>query len=319
MAKILLIDDDPHWQQMLALTLEIQGHLVLKAGNGKKAMMRLGEEAIDLIICDVEMPCMDGLIFARLVREDPRASQIPLMFLTSHNEPAERLKGLNLGADDYLSKTANVEELALRIHNVTARCAKTRTAYGNRSQRLLDHLPMAAVIVDKAGNLQRRNSLFECSKGGVQVIRNTLVGLTASSTKQVRDAIDGASRGLACGPIPLDRKVQLPVFLSAAPVDDEDGQGDVLVTITDPELDHKIGHEIQKIFKFTPQEARLATLLMQGATLAGASTLMGVCRTTAVSHLKRLFDKVDVRRQSDLIRRLMGVHVQLGSRAVTAS
>ena len=84
--------------------LELQGYEVTTADNGKKALKVLGEQIPDMIICDVMMPEMDGYALIEQVRQDPRTSWIPVMFLSAKGQSQDRVKGLHIGADVYMVK-----------------------------------------------------------------------------------------------------------------------------------------------------------------------------------------------------------------------
>jgi DNA-binding response OmpR family regulator len=122
-AKILLVEDEIDLGNVVKQYLEIVGFEVSWARNGKVALDQLQNEggAYQLALIDVSMPVMDGFELAnRIVGSGLR---IPFLFLTARNEKADRLYGLQIGADDYISKPFDVDELVLRIKNIIRRCA----------------------------------------------------------------------------------------------------------------------------------------------------------------------------------------------------
>ncbi|MGC8712359.1 MAG: response regulator, partial [Leptodesmis sp.] len=93
--RLLLIDDDPNLILLVKDYLEFRGYEVVTAENGREALDVLEHETPDMIICDVMMPEMDGYSLVRHVREDPRTSWIPVLFLSAKGQSQDRVKGLN--------------------------------------------------------------------------------------------------------------------------------------------------------------------------------------------------------------------------------
>jgi DNA-binding response OmpR family regulator len=126
-AKILLVEDEIDLGNVVKQYLEIVGFEVDWAKNGKLAFDQLQQlhSSYQLIVIDVSMPVMDGFELANRIFE--AGIQIPFLFLTARNEKADRLYGLKIGADDYISKPFDVDELVLRIKNIIRRYAATET------------------------------------------------------------------------------------------------------------------------------------------------------------------------------------------------
>ena len=119
---LLLVEDDIDLQKILAQYLELSGFTVRTANHGKHGLEVFHKFHIDLCILDVMMPVMDGFTLAREIRSlDPR---MPVVFLTAKNQKEDRLRGLKIGADDYITKPFEAEELVLRIHNILRRSGK---------------------------------------------------------------------------------------------------------------------------------------------------------------------------------------------------
>ena len=115
---ILVVDDEPRLTSMMRLNLETDGLRVQVASSGREALDALREELPDLILLDVMMPNMDGFETLRRIRV---ASQVPVIMLTAMNEENDRIKGLELGADDYVNKPFNYREVLSRIRAVLRR------------------------------------------------------------------------------------------------------------------------------------------------------------------------------------------------------
>jgi two-component system alkaline phosphatase synthesis response regulator PhoP len=111
--RILLVEDEEHLLEIIKLNLELEGYKVMVATDGKKALKIFKEERFNLVILDVMLPEMDGLQVAETIRLEN--TKTPIMFLTAKNTSEDRIAGLKRGADDYLVKPFNLEELLLRV------------------------------------------------------------------------------------------------------------------------------------------------------------------------------------------------------------
>jgi len=117
--RILLVEDEDHLLEAIKLNLELEGYKVTTATDGKKALRIFKEERFNLIILDVMLPEIDGFQVAETIRLEN--SEVPIMFLTAKNTNEDRVTGLRKGADDYLVKPFNLEELILRVNNLVKR------------------------------------------------------------------------------------------------------------------------------------------------------------------------------------------------------
>jgi diguanylate cyclase (GGDEF)-like protein len=117
-AKILVVDDEPHIRRILQFLLQQEGFEVVLAENGEEALAYLGQEMPDLVLLDVMMPRMDGYSVLQEIRKSYETRNLPVVMLTAKGESAEKVRGLKGGANDYLTKPFNQEELLLRMHNM---------------------------------------------------------------------------------------------------------------------------------------------------------------------------------------------------------
>ncbi len=124
---LLVVEDDRRLAEGLCRNLELEGFHVTSAATGEDALEILQETGGDvgLVVLDVMLPGIDGLEVCRRVRAG--GNQVPILFLTARGSDADRVLGLRLGADDYLVKPFNVEELVLRIHGILRRTAWLRS------------------------------------------------------------------------------------------------------------------------------------------------------------------------------------------------
>jgi len=119
--EILVIDDDEKIQSLLKRSLAFEGYIVHTASHGKEGLQLMLERDPDLLILDIMMPGIDGWEVCRRVRES--GSDIPILMLTAKDEVGQRVKGLDLGADDYLVKPFALEELLARVRVLLRRKA----------------------------------------------------------------------------------------------------------------------------------------------------------------------------------------------------
>jgi DNA-binding NarL/FixJ family response regulator len=115
--RLLLIDDDPNLILLVKDYLEFRGYEVVTADNGIDALEVLDQETPDMIICDIMMPEMDGYTFVERVRQDSRNSWVPVLFLSAKGQSQDRVKGLNKGADVYMVKPFEPEELVAQVES----------------------------------------------------------------------------------------------------------------------------------------------------------------------------------------------------------
>jgi DNA-binding response OmpR family regulator len=115
---VLVIDDDPQLLRLVRANLETVGYRVLTATNARSALELVEMETLNLVLLDIMLPGMDGYELCQKIRE---FSAVPIIMLTAKVEDADKVKGLKLGADDYLTKPFNVQELLARIEAVLRR------------------------------------------------------------------------------------------------------------------------------------------------------------------------------------------------------
>lgn len=118
MQKILIVDDDPHIREVLRYALDKAGYVTREAGDGQQALKLYHSENPDLIVLDIKMPEMDGTEVCRLIRQQ---DSTPIVFLSSRDEEIDRILGLELGGDDYVTKPFSPRELVARVRAVLRR------------------------------------------------------------------------------------------------------------------------------------------------------------------------------------------------------
>jgi two-component system OmpR family response regulator len=119
MAKVLVVDDEPNICALLSATLRLTDFEVRVAGGGREALAAAEEFQPDIVILDVMMPDLDGFEVAQRLRASGR--QVPVLFLTARDAVADRISGLTVGGDDYVTKPFSLEEVVLRVRAILRR------------------------------------------------------------------------------------------------------------------------------------------------------------------------------------------------------
>ena len=121
MRTVLLVDDDPLICKLIRSALEKNGHAAIQCASGEEALESLQKYAVDAVILDVVLPNMDGLDVLKWIRNHPSHQKLPVIMLTCKNSEIETVLGLEMGADDYLSKPVRYHELIARLKNAFRR------------------------------------------------------------------------------------------------------------------------------------------------------------------------------------------------------
>lgn len=132
-AKILVVDDEKLYRHLLQINLETEGYEVITATNGEEGLDMVSKKHPDLVILDVMMPKLDGFSALERIRQ---FSEVPVIMLTGKNEEHDRVKGLNIGADDYVAKPFSATELIARVRSVLRRSMSTEKS---KAVRFFNH------------------------------------------------------------------------------------------------------------------------------------------------------------------------------------
>ena len=138
--KILVVDDEPDTVEMIEVNLKAHGYEVLSAGGGEEALQKARAALPDLILLDIMLPEVDGMEVCKILRRDPRTSGIPIVMLTAKAGEIDRVLGLELGADDYVTKPFSPRELVLRV--------KRLLRSGPAPEEKCDHLVWKELSID---------------------------------------------------------------------------------------------------------------------------------------------------------------------------
>lgn len=121
MEKILVVDDEKNIVELLKMNLESSGYEVIEAYNGMEAITKINNLLPDLIVLDLMLPDIDGLQICKMIRLNEDTRDIPVIMITAKSEEDDKIKGLTIGADDYITKPFSLKELEARIQTVLRR------------------------------------------------------------------------------------------------------------------------------------------------------------------------------------------------------
>ena len=133
--RVLVVEDEPDIAALIAYQLTREGFRVETVGSGTEALVAIDKEAPDLVVLDRMLPGLSGDEVIQRLRDDPETLSIPVLMLTAKREQEDRIEGLELGADDYLTKPFSPRELVLRVQAVLRRAQDVGTASGGRVLR----------------------------------------------------------------------------------------------------------------------------------------------------------------------------------------
>jgi DNA-binding response OmpR family regulator len=151
--KILIIEDDLDVAEMLNAYFRVQGYEVFTVNWGEDGVRSCQTVHPDLVILDIRLPDIDGYEVARRLRGDRRTSEVPIIFLTEKRDRSDRLQGLEIGADDYITKPFDVQELRLRVRN-----ALKRVSQGSLTNPVTG-LPEGALVDEKLSEVMGKDGV----------------------------------------------------------------------------------------------------------------------------------------------------------------
>jgi DNA-binding response OmpR family regulator len=178
--KILIVDDEPEAVELVEFNLKQAGYDVATAADGDEALQKAKAQLPALVILDVMLPEIDGLEVCKLLRRDPATARIPILMLTAKAAEIDRVLGLELGADDYVTKPFSPRELILRVKKILQRgessgdkretmrfgdlmidVPKHRASWKNKSFELTaTEFKLLTVLAERSGRVQSRDALL---------------------------------------------------------------------------------------------------------------------------------------------------------------
>jgi DNA-binding response OmpR family regulator len=175
-STILLVDDEDAVQKLLAYPLERDGFRVVQARDGQEALERFGHEHVDLVVLDVMLPKVDGLEVCKRLRAE---SSVPIIMLTARDDELDKVLGLELGADDYITKPFSIREFRSRVRALLRRAAGAPApghrdeliesdgrAHGRLVQLTYVEFELLRTLAAHAGRVYTREQLLQALWGG---------------------------------------------------------------------------------------------------------------------------------------------------------
>ncbi|MGC9457582.1 MAG: response regulator [Halothiobacillaceae bacterium] len=341
-ALILCADDQEELRRDIAEELKEAGYRALEAVDGQEVIEQLAAARPDLILCDINMPRLNGYqVLARLREQYPDLADTPFVFLTALSDAREVVDGKRLGADDYLVKPVDFDLLLATIDSRLRQVRRMRRkADGELSElrrhqrrveqilgsatRALDLLSVGVILLDACEQVLFANTkarqLSEAGDG-IRLVADRLQAMLQTEQAMLRDVFKRLRRQQAedehrveCLRLSRDagqrELLLLACALDACQLDATAPCRAVL--ISDPEQRLQVPDSLlARLFGLTPTEARIAAALAQGLRSEEIAREMGVSTTTVAFHLRNLFQKTDTNRQADLIAVLLSAALSL--------
>ncbi len=210
---ILVVDDEEEAVELVAFNLKQAGFKVITAADGAEAMDKVHKHQPDLVVLDVMMPELDGLEVCKLLRRDPATARIPIIMLTAKAGEVDRVLGLELGADDYVTKPFSQRELVLRVRKLLARGKNTeappeRLVFGSLAIDIPRHqvswkggaleltateFKLLTTLAERRGRVQSRDQLLRDVWGYESMIDTRTVD---THMRRLREKLGPAARHL---------------------------------------------------------------------------------------------------------------------------
>jgi DNA-binding NarL/FixJ family response regulator len=195
MKRILIIEDEPEMRRNIATLLRLTGYQPFSAPNGREGVEVACRERPDLILCDVMMPELDGFGVLRALQDDPELARIPFIFLTAKGEKDDLRSGMNLGADDYLTKPVANSDLVRAIEARLSRAKRQST------QEFKPDFSSAEPFVRMGLTPRAAETLVWLAQGKTNSDIATILGITESTVKkhvqEIFDKLGVETRGAA--------------------------------------------------------------------------------------------------------------------------
>lgn len=217
MANVLFIEDDRALVDALSMAFEDAGHAVLAAFDGKEGLARALRDRPDVVICDVQLPRLDGFSLCRALRE--RGDRVPFLLLTARDSEIDQALGLDLGADDYVIKPASARVLLARVNALLRRQALLRGPAGEpslvtagdlvidrerlearyrgaRIETTVTEIRLLEALASRPGIVLSRARLLALARGDDSVVADRLIDTYVRRLRRKLEAIDPAFDGI---------------------------------------------------------------------------------------------------------------------------
>lgn len=327
---ILCVEDEADLRSDIVEELVAAGYNVVEAGDGREALLKLEAVRPDAILCDITMPELGGYeLMAKLRADRPDLAEVPFIFLTALADRADVLSGKNAGADDYLVKPVDYDDLLATIRSrlrLVGRVRQSLLADLQRQQQqmieqavrdgeitlaalaaALDRLSIGIFVLEETGEVRMTNEAGRtliAKADGITLTSSGLIARSASSSQSLKAALTavmqeiGTSRTLA-----VEKEDGHPLVMQVSSLGLPGSNArHAVALVVDPDKQADISTDVlASLFGCTSAEARLAAALVAGKRLEEISEEFGVKQTTVTYHLQNLFQKTRTHRQADLV------------------
>ena len=147
-ARVLVVEDDQHIRELLALHLGLEGLVPVQAGEGTEGLALARNQPFDLIVLDLMLPGLDGVTLCRAIRREKLNGDVPILMLTARREETDKVLGLDSGADDYLTKPFGIRELIARVRALLRRPRRSQMTTANLNHG--EPVSAGGLVVDPA-------------------------------------------------------------------------------------------------------------------------------------------------------------------------
>lgn len=293
-ATILVVDDIPANLGLLFDALTQAGHRVLVAESGESALAQLKHELPDLVLLDYMLPGMDGMEVCKRIKAKPECADLPILFLTAVNELDEKVRALDAGAVDYVTKPIQTPEVLarvrthLRLARLQRELAEELEMRRDAEEQLRDSLDRALMVVSPEGRI-----LFATRLAQTLLTRSFPEVLPGNLPNELREL--SADRHAPAG--------EVAPGLSARPL--TGGLGEPLVI--ELQANASLGPNALLALGLTPREAEVLFWLSEGKTNAEIGVILNSARRTVEKHVEHILEKLQVENRAAAIRAALAV------------
>lgn len=337
---VLCVEDEADLRSDIVEELLSAGYRVVEAGNGREALLELETMRPDLILCDITMPELGGYELMAMLRTNrPDLAEVPFVFLTALADRAEVLNGKNAGADDYLVKPVDFDDLLATIKSrlrLVERVRRSQLVDLQRQQQqmieqavrdgevalaalatALDRLAIGIFLIEESGEVRMTNEAGRhliAKADGLSLTSAGLIARLAKSSQSLKTALTVVLRDVGTSQtVAVEREEGHPLVLQLSSVNlPSSNVRHVIVLVIDPDRQADISVDVlASLFGCTSAEGRLAAALVAGKRLEEIGEEFGVKPTTVTFHLQNLFQKTHTHRQADLVALLIRATIPL--------
>lgn len=325
---VLVVEDEPTLRRDIVEELHEAGYRTLAADDGQAALAVLNGDRPDLVLCDITMPNLDGYGLLATLREDrPDMATTPIVFLTALSEPQEVIEGKLLGADDYLVKPVDYDLMLATIAARLRQVERIRGQHGTETARLqqaladlsdggakqaLDLITLGIVLLDRRGEVIHANRAaydMAIEADFLTIRHNALHAREPACDRDLQRALCGtleaakAGTGRVAGAMLHRAKdAQAIAALARTLAPGTPDEPHVALFLPAPTQDRRVSEPLLiDLFSLTPTEARVAAALAGGARASEVAADLNVSQTTIAFHMRNLFQKTGINRQTDLV------------------